>query len=164
MIEIAIDRENPRADQLASIRIDDPGRGNLGEAFYLLGNPLVQGFFLGEQLRIRQPGQEIVDARSDENVRVENLGRILFGDGRRVLTTPALVSVTVARSTVSPARLVNPIQSPLLMPRTSASCGDRFSGPATVSIRLRAASWPSSIDPCTSMKLRWCSPAGARRS
>jgi len=84
MIEVAIDRENPRADQLVSLRIDDPGRGNLGEAFDLLGNPLVQRFFLGTDLGIRQPGEQVVDARRDEDVRVEYLGRILFGDGNRL--------------------------------------------------------------------------------
>ncbi len=84
MIEIAIDRENPCADQFATSGTDDPGRGNLAEAFDLSGNPLVQRFFLGAELRIRHPGKQIVDARGDERVRVEDLGRILLGDGNRL--------------------------------------------------------------------------------
>src|SRR5690606_21363830 len=41
-----------------------------------------------------------------------------------VYTTPGWMrSVTTARSTISPVRLVTPTQSPFEMPRTSASCG-----------------------------------------
>ena len=59
MIEIAIDRKHPRTDQLVSIAIDHPGRSDLGEAFDLLGNPVVQRFFLGAELGIRQPGDPV---------------------------------------------------------------------------------------------------------
>src|SRR5256886_19262 len=49
---------------------------------------------------------------------------LVSGKWNVVYTTPgAIFSETLARSTVSPARLVSPTQSPSLMPRTSASCG-----------------------------------------
>src|SRR5204863_7893698 len=49
---------------------------------------------------------------------------LVSGKWNVVYTTPgAIFSDTFARSTVSPARLVSPTQSPSLMPRISASCG-----------------------------------------
>ena len=84
MIEIAIDRKNPRADELASAGIDDPGRGHLREALDLLGNPLVQRFFPGADLGIGLTGEQVVDARRDQDVRIEYLGRILRGNGNRL--------------------------------------------------------------------------------
>src|SRR6185312_11085871 len=49
---------------------------------------------------------------------------LVSGKWKVVYTTPgAIRCVTLARSTVSPVRLVSPTQSPSAMPRTSASCG-----------------------------------------
>src|SRR5260370_25831666 len=49
---------------------------------------------------------------------------LVSGKWNVVYTTPgAIFSETLARSAISPARLVSPTQSPSLMPRTSASCG-----------------------------------------
>src|SRR5882762_9327951 len=49
---------------------------------------------------------------------------LVSGKWNVVYTTPgAILSLTLARRIVSPARLVNPTQSPCLIPRTSASCG-----------------------------------------
>jgi hypothetical protein len=81
MVELAVDRKDPGADQGAPGTVDRPGGGDLRQVLDLLRDALVQRPFRCADLTVGQAGEQVVDTRRDQRVGIEDLGCVFGGDG-----------------------------------------------------------------------------------
>ena len=84
MVDLAIDRIDPRADQGASGAVDRPGGGDLRQVLDLLRDALVQRPLPAADLGVRQAGEQVVDPGRDQGMGIEDFGRVLGRDGDRL--------------------------------------------------------------------------------
>jgi hypothetical protein len=80
MVEFPVDREDPRADQSAPVRADNPSRRDLRHILDLFRHPVVERLLAREDFGIGQALKQVVDPPGGHQMRVEYLGRVLLGD------------------------------------------------------------------------------------
>jgi hypothetical protein len=84
MVDPAVDRVDAGTDQGASGVVDRPGGGEQRQVLNLLRDALVQSPFPRADLAVGRGGKQVVDAGGDQRMGVEDLRRVLGGDGDRL--------------------------------------------------------------------------------